>query len=394
MSSNSTSRNQPWLVWIYPAYIYGSYNNAPRLEVTRELRKLGWKVDLIESGPNGKHLIQGVEVLSFSGPDIYLVRHMIFNFRVIRYILQNWRSIDVVMFTQISAPWILLLELLKPFSKKHPALVMDTRTVPMETETRATLKDKLRGKFYFMMNHLANLIADGETAITQRMADLLYIPPKKLWGTWPSGVNLDQFSVASREREWPCPDDPVNIIYIGTLHYERNLMTLSKAVIMANQMGMSFKLLLYGEGTEMKDLQAFADQNPKAISVFSSVPHDQMPGVLSRAHVGALPFPDEDKYRASSPIKLFEYMGAGMPILATRIVCHTDVIGDGVYTFWAENAGVDGILGALEQIWHARQSLPAMGEKSLTAAVNWTYEASAERLNNALRYGLSLQNQR
>lgn len=390
MSLNFDSRKQPWLVWIFPAHIHRAYNNAPRLQVTKEMRDLGWKVDLIESGPNGRHVIDGVEVLTFAGVDVYFLRHLVFNARVLRYILQNWRSIDVIMFTQISAPWLFLLKPLKPFSRKSPILLMDTRTVPMETKADATLKDKLRGAFYYVMNWLANQIADGQTAITQRMAELLRIPPEKLWGTWPSGVNLKKFSVATSRRVWPCGNNPVNIIYIGTLHYERNLMTLCKAIIMANEAGMNFKLLLYGEGTQMKELQAFAGQHPSAIGVFDSLPHDQMPGVLARAHVGALPFPDEDKYRVSSPIKLFEYMGAGMPILATRIVCHTDVIGDGQYVFWAENAGVDGLLDALRQVWHTRASLPAMGERALAASVHWSYKESAQRLSNALCYGLSL----
>ena len=112
--------------------------------------------------------------------------------------------------------------------------------------------------------------------------------------------------------------------------------------------------------------------------------------MLASAHVGALPFPDEEKYRVSSPIKLFEYMGAGMPILATRIVCHTDVIGAGDYVFWAEDAGVDGLLNALRQVWQKRSSLAVMGEKSLGAASDWTYKASAGRLNNALQHGFSL----
>jgi glycosyltransferase involved in cell wall biosynthesis len=358
------------------------------------MRDLGWKVDLIESGPNGRYVLDGVEVLSFSGVDVYLLRHLVFNARVLRYILQNWSSIDVVMFTQISAPWLFLLKLIKPFSRKSPVLVMDTRTVPMETPAQATLRDRLRGSFYNNMNHVANLIADGQTAITQRMADLLRIPPAKMWGTWPSGVNLDTFSVAASKRDWPCNDDPVNIIYIGTLHYERNLMTLGKAIVLANEAGLNFRLLLYGEGTQMKELQSFAAQHPREIGVFDSLPHEQMPGVLARAHVGALPFPDEDKYRVCSPIKLFEYMGSGMPILATRIVCHSDVIGDGQYVFWAEDAGVDGLLDALREIWRGRASLPLMGQKALAASIHWTYKASAERLSDALWHGLSLQHQR
>ena len=368
MLQNSDTVISPWLVWIYPVDILSAFNAAPRLEITKEMRRLGWKIDLVAAGPPGKHALEGVEILCFSRPDVYLIRQMIFHLHVIQYILQNWDSINVILFTEISTLWIMPLRLLRIFRKKHPLFVVDIRTVPMERVDKATLKDKLRGQLSLAMSRLANWLADGQTAITQRMADLLEIPHEKLWGTWPSGVNVEKFSGTINERRWPAPEDPIIVTYIGTLHYERNLMALCEAVIKANQEGMNFELLLYGEGTEKEDLQAFAGQYPDVIKVYDSVPHDQVPSVLASAHVGALPFPDEEKYRVSSPIKLFEYMGAGMPILATRIVCHTDVIGAGEYVFWAEDADVGGLLDALKQVWHARSSLPAMGEKSLSAA--------------------------
>jgi glycosyltransferase involved in cell wall biosynthesis len=186
----------------------------------------------------------------------------------------------------------------------------------------------------------------------------------------------------------------VKLIYIGSLGYGRNLMTLCQAVVEANRQGMNFILLLYGKGTKKKDLEAFALEAHGLIKVYDAVSHDQAPEILSRAHVGALSFPDEDKYRVSSPIKLFEYMGAGMPILATKIVCHTDVMGNRDFVFWAENSDIDGILGALKQVWKERSVLSTLGEKALTAACDWTYITAARRLNNALQYGLSLYSER
>ena len=394
MQQNSTATFPPYLVWVIPNNIFNSFSAAPRLEMTQEMRNLGWRVELITSGAAGRHVVQGVDVLCFPQPDIYMIRQIIYHLQIIRYILQNWNLINVVFFHQESLPWILSLRLLNIFGKKHPIFVMDTRTVPMEPVEKATFKDKFRGKFYFLMNNLANRLADGQTAITQRMADLLSIPREKLWGTWPSGVNTDQFSIAPKNRQWPDSNGPVKLIYIGSLGYGRNLMTLCQAVVEANRQGMNFLLLLYGAGTEKKDLEAFALQTHGLIKVYDAVSHDQAPEILSRSHVGTLSFPDEDKYRVSSPIKLFEYMGAGMPILATKIVCHTDVMGNSDFVFWAENSDIDGILGALKQVWKERSVLSTLGEKSLSAARDWTYVAAAKRLNNALQHGLSLCGER
>ena len=318
MHHNNTSSDSPWLVWLYSHQILKKYNATPRLEITKEMRNLGWKVDLIACGPRGEHVAQGVKVLLFPTLDVYFLRHLIFHMRAIGYIIQNWRQIDVVMFHQMSALWILPLRLLFAFGKKRPIFVMDTRTVTMELASKATGREKLRKLFYSLMSDIANNFADGQTVITKPMAELLQVPKEKLWGTWPSGVNLDEFAPAAKKHCWPTENDPVIIIYIGSMHYGRNLLTLSWAVYEANREGMNFKLVLYGEGGEKQDLQSYADQSGGCIKIFDTILHNQIPDVLAGAHVGSLPFPDEDKFRVSSFIKLFEYMGTGMPGIGNK----------------------------------------------------------------------------
>ena len=265
---------------------------------------------------------------------------------------------------------------------------MDTRTVPMEDSHTASIRDKLRGWFLILNNGLGNSWADGQTAITQRMADCVHIPTNRLWGLWPSGVDVDKFAGSSANRKWPTGDDPVYLTYIGVLHYERNLMSLCKATEMANKEGMNFALSLTGSGTEKDDLEKFASQTDGRILVNPSIPSDQVPELLEKMHIGVLPFPDEEKYRVCSPVKLFEYMAAGLPILATRIVCFTDVIADDKFTFWAENATPEGLLSALRQIWKYRSSLKTMGIESEKAAQTCTWKESARKLSDALKFGL------
>jgi glycosyltransferase involved in cell wall biosynthesis len=122
--------------------------------------------------------------------------------------------------------------------------------------------------------------------------------------------------------------------------------------------------------------------------VVPPVSHQEIPGLLVQAHIGALPFPDEAKFQVSSPIKLFEYMGAGLPILATRIACHTDVIDGGEYVFWADDSDMEGLLAALRSAWHSRDQLGSMGHRAAAAARKWTWAESAHKLEAALRHGM------
>ena len=46
-------------------------------------------------------------------------------------------------------------------------------------------------------------------------------------------------------------------------------------------------------------------------------PHENLPGLLTRFDVGLIPIVINGFTRALSPLKLFEYMGAGVPIVST-----------------------------------------------------------------------------
>jgi glycosyltransferase involved in cell wall biosynthesis len=167
---------------------------------------------------------------------------------------------------------------------------------------------------------------------------------------------------------------------------------MCQAVEKANGDHMKFKFSLYGEGSARADLVAFSQQTEGRVTVFSPVPHDQIPEVLAQAHVGvtALFSADEDLFKASSPIKLFEYMATGMPIFATRISCHTDVIGDCSCAFWAENSTVEGLTAALRELWDDGCSLANRGCMAAGLVQGYTWAASAKKLANALEYGLAM----
>lgn len=384
------SPQRPHLMWVYTGSPNESLDAATWLDTTAELRKLGWRVTLVVVGPAGLQSVRGVEVFGIPKSDTYLLRQFSFHLQFLRFLIAQWSSVDVVLFHSMSAPWVWPLWLARQmWRQQRPLLVMDTRTVPMAPPENETQRDRMRRHYHVLMEHLANHWADGRLAITPHMAGAVGIPPAKLWGVWPSGVNLDRLAAAGVARRWPVPGEPIHLVYIGVLHYERNLLTFSRAVEQANAEGMHFGFSMVGDGTQRAELEQFAAQTAGRVRVIPPVPHDQVGSVLAAAHVGVLPFPDEEKFRVSSPIKLFEYMAAGLPILATRITCHTDVIGAGSYVIWAEQGDVAGLLDALRQVWAQRAALSQLGKQATGAARDWTWQASARKLKDSLEEGLT-----
>lgn len=389
MTPNNGSAYKPQLVWLYTGVLAETLDAATWLETSAELCKLGWNVTLVVAGPAKHQIIDNFELYSIPKGNVYLLRQFLFHFKFLRLIMRRWSDTDIILFHQMSAPWILPLKAVRKFlTKRGPLLIMDTRTVHMDSQQQESYRARIRRLFYSRMNRAANRWADGQTTITKRMAQAVGVPADKLWGCWPSGVTLEPFVTAGARRRWPKENDPIQLIYIGSLHRERNLGQLCQAVVQANQQGCAIHLTLVGAGTAQAELAQFATQYEKWICLLAPVPHKQVPELLANAHVGTLPFPDEEKFRVSSPIKLFEYMASGLPILATRIACHTDVIGDDSYVVWADDACVSGLAAALHKLWERRETLPSMGHAAAVAASSWTWSNAAMQLKLALEHGL------
>jgi glycosyltransferase involved in cell wall biosynthesis len=379
----------PRLIWIYGVAIDKALDSATWLQTTQALRNLGWDVTLIGKGPDGEQIYNGIQATNIATTERYFLNWVLFHLRLIRYLLTHWRTTDIILFHQLTALWVLPLRLLGVLlGGERPRFVMDTRDLNV---VEPTLKNRLRTHFFALMHWWANRWADGQTAITPRMAQLVAIPAEQLWGLWPSGVSVERFASVHQGRHWPASGEPIHLMYVGKLHEERNLAPLAQAVEAAHKEGMSFALTYVGSGPEQGVLEQFAASTAGRVSVQPAVPHDQIPVLLRQAHVGvtSLPDPENEKFQASSPIKLFEYMAAGLPVLSTRNVCHSDVVGAGRYAFWADNAEVPRLLVALRQIWQAHQELAQLGEEARGAVNAWSWQAAGQQLDQALRRGLA-----
>lgn len=388
MTTATHSDHQAHVIWVYSAPILTSLDSATWIRTTDELRLRGWQVTLVSEGPTGVHTLNGVPVYCIARPTIYLLGPMLFHLKVLWFILQQWRKTDIVLFHQMALLWLLPVRWLRLLlGGNGPLLVMDTRDL---VTVDGTFKNRLRTKFFDAMHWIANRWTDGQTTITKRMAELVHVPADKLWGIWPSGVDIERNVDVFDSRQWPAEDEQIELIYIGKLHRERGIMPLCLALNEVSQQGLNFRLSLVGDGPQRDELAELASKTAGRIRVLPQVPHTEIPMLLQQSHIGvtSLPAVDNAKFQASSPIKLFEYMAAGLPILATRNACHTDVVGSGRYVFWAQDADKESIIDALHLAWEKRFLFAELGQESAQSVHDWTWHAAAGKLSRALQQGL------
>jgi teichuronic acid biosynthesis glycosyltransferase TuaH len=63
---------------------------------------------------------------------------------------------------------------------------------------------------------------------------------------------------------------------------------------------------------------------PANVHVLGPVPYDDLPEILAQHHIGVLPFNEAPGNAGRSPMKFFEYLSAGLHVLATRTVALSD----------------------------------------------------------------------
>lgn len=120
-------------------------------------------------------------------------------------------------------------------------------------------------------------------------------------------------------------------------------------------------------------------RRPNVVNV-GLLPHERLAASLAELDVGLIPFRINELTRATDPIKLYEYLGAGVPIVATpmpEVVARTEA------GLVATAPDVDGTIAAIRAIASTRRD-PAALERRFAVARENTWEARFEQILEAL----------
>lgn len=370
------------LLWIYSESFVDCKDKATWMETSSWLARMGWNITMLSGGVNPEDVPPNISSRVIPRNKFYFFGYVVCHLRIMMWVLRNRSRFDVILFHPEALLFLIPLKLWRTLSgAQHPKLMMDVRTLTM---FQAGIKGWLRTRYLNFLLKMGPKIADGLTVITQEMADHLGLPGSRKMGVWSSGVDSRKFHQAFDKRRWPGPDDTIIFIYIGTVALHRNLTNACRAFLKVSQNGYPVKLVVLGGGDAWQPLADEFKQHKDVVDLKNTVPAEQVIEYLALSHVGLIPHPYSTKFRVSSPLKLFEYMAAGMPTLATDVVCHTSVVGDEDIMFWASGTSVDAIEQAIKQACAQRDRLPEMGARALEFSKRYDWETVASRLDKAL----------
>ena len=202
---------------------------------------------------------------------------------------------------------------------------------------------------------------------------------------YPNGIDMRRFSSAGGEeirKRYRLEDSNV-IIYVGTMEKERYLDVLIRAFSKVREKKENVKLLMVGDGRDKTNLEKLAnDLRIRDDAIFTGqVYFDVVPNFIAAADIGVSPVPPLDFYKLSSPIKMFEYMAMGKPVVANEEIPEQEEViresGGGILVKFEEESFANGIVELLNNSEMAKE-MSRKGQKWVVK--NRSYEILARRL--------------
>jgi glycosyltransferase involved in cell wall biosynthesis len=110
-----------------------------------------------------------------------------------------------------------------------------------------------------------------------------------------------------------------SVIYTGGIQLGRGLQVMFDAIPEIVRHMPDFKFVVVGDGYASETLKTMMRNKGVDAHVFwlGWVPHTQLPKFLNASRVGIVPHYTSDHVNTTIPNKIFDYMGCGLPVLAS-----------------------------------------------------------------------------
>jgi glycosyltransferase involved in cell wall biosynthesis len=147
--------------------------------------------------------------------------------------------------------------------------------------------------------------------------------------------------------------------------------------------------LFVGDGPELPGVRAEL-QGLENVVITGAVPHDRMPELLSAAHIGVAPF-DLAQHKPLalgfywSPLKIFEYMASGLPVVAPRVARIPQLVEHGREGWLYDPSDSNGLADALVRLTDGTLRTTLGKEARARAVGDYSWRAHCVALDRRFR---------
>ena len=180
----------------------------------------------------------------------------------------------------------------------------------------------------------------------------------------PNGANPEVFKPVERTN------NKFTVLFMGRFHPEIiDADVVIRAIARVSE-SHKVRLLMIGDGDERRRAEKLA--NELKIDATFTGHIDDVPSIIGSADIGVISFRDNMLNQCKCPLRLFEYMACGLPIVSTRVGEPAYVLKDGTGLLVEPNVESvsDGIMNLIENKELAK-TMGGRGRKLIEEEYNW-----------------------
>lgn len=236
-------------------------------------------------------------------------------------------------------------------------------------------------------------------AVTQcRWADALVTPlhttvpeeiPRSKIVELPWGADVERFAPSNGVDE----EHARVAIFVGSFRAWHGAVDFVQAAIQVLSHGGDYRFVLVGDGPERGVAEQLAQAWPGRFRFTGAIPYERVPDEVRGATVGVAPFTTRPHpaLRAAgffwSPLKVFEYMAAGLPVVTTNIHPLNTIIRDGVEGVLFQEDNRDDLAYAMARVLDNPEQAREMGLRARCRVVaNYSWQHHCGHLEEVLEH--------
>ncbi|MFQ5746585.1 MAG: glycosyltransferase [Gemmatimonadota bacterium] len=177
---------------------------------------------------------------------------------------------------------------------------------------------------------------------------------------------------------------PPRLVYVGILTPQRGIARVIEALAALREEGVLLRLDVYGDGRDRARLEEITGRRGAAdrVTFHGWVDAADIRGIMAAYDVGIIPHDVNAHTNTTVPNKVYDYMAAGLPVLATSMEPVAEILRDGGCG-WTADPDPAALAAALRVVAGTdRRELAAMGARGRAAILdrlNWDVDAARLR---------------